>query len=276
MFPIIFKRRPMKKFFLCLVCFHIYAETSLENYFSYLNQLNREKGSYMDGEIEVITDPKEILPIQKKQESRLLQKGFSQDQAAEFSRIGIIYEDQYWVWLRDAVYFPAGISGTYNRLLWKHELSSKASGVAILPILPSGKIVLILTYRHATRSWEIELPRGGLELGETPKEAAIRELQEETGFTLSSIDFLGEMAVDSGALSLIIHVFMGQISTKEESNKEYSEAIHSSFAVSKEELKEGLVKGYLEIPMQNSIKKVPLRDAFLTFALLQAEYRKLL
>lgn len=254
----------------------IYGNQPLEEYFSYVKQLDQANGNYRDGEIEIITDLEEISRIQKIQEKRLLQKGFSADKAAEFSRIGIINEDQYWIWLRDAVYFPQGVPGTYDRLLWRSELKGKFSGVAVLPILPSGKIVLILNYRHATRSWELELPRGGRELHETIEEAAVRELKEETGLVASSVVFLGEIATDTGVLSSVTPVFIGKISVQEEAKPEYSEAIAGVIALTKDELKEGLKRGFLEISIQGTKKQIPLRDAFLTFALLLAECHKLL
>lgn len=268
----------MKKFLalglLCIQC--VYGDQPLEEYFSYVKQLEQPSGNYLEGEIEIVMDPAEISRIQKIQENRLIQKGFSADNAAEFSRIGIVSEDQYWIWLRDAVYFPQGVPGTYDRLLWKSELDNKFPGVAVLPILPSGKIALILHYRHATRSWELELPRGGMGPQEIVEEAALRELKEETGMVASSVDFLGEIATDTGVYSSVIPVFICKISTQEESNPEYSEAIAGVFAFTNEELKEGLVQGFLEISVQGKLKPVPLRDAFLAFALLQAECRKLL
>lgn len=66
------------------------------------------------------------------QEDRLLKKGYSEEEAKEYSRIGVVQEDQYWIWLRDAVYFPKGV-GTNDRLLWKSQLKG-ISGVAILPV----------------------------------------------------------------------------------------------------------------------------------------------
>ncbi len=267
----------MKKFLVwglsCFQCAH--GNLPLERYFSYMEQLAQSRGSYLDGEIEIAVDPEEISQIQKTQENRLLQKGFSPEEAAEFSRIGIVSEDQYWIWLRDAVYFPQGIPGTYDRLLWKSELKNR-SGVAVLPILPSGRIALILNYRHATRSWELELPRGRVGLQETGEEAALRELREETGFIASSVTFLGEIAPDTGALSFVIPVFMGNVSSEEEANLEYSEAIAGVVSFTKEELKRGLLQGFLELSIQGKIKRVPLRDAFLAFALLQAQLRGLL
>lgn len=268
----------MKQFLiLSLICFqNVYGSPSLEDYFSYISQLDQPRGNCIEREIEIVIDPLEISHIQKIQENRLLQKGFSADKAAEFSRIGIVNEDQHWIWLRDAVYFPQGVPGTYNRLLWKNELKDKAGGVAVLPILPSGKIVLILIYRHATRSWELELPRGQMRPHETLEEAVFRELKEETGFVASTVNFLGEIATDTGVHSSVVPVFMGKIATREESTPEYSEAIAGALTFTKEELKQGLVKGFVEVTVQGKQKQIPLRDAFLTFALLQAECRQLL
>jgi ADP-ribose diphosphatase len=133
-------------------CQNIYGNPSLEDYFLYLKQLDQHNGRHQNGEIEIVTDPTEIFSVQKVQENRLLRKGFSEIDAIEFSRIGIVREDQYWIWLRDAVYFPKGVAGTYDRLVLKSELKNNPPGVAVLPVLPSGHIVLNLNYRHATRS----------------------------------------------------------------------------------------------------------------------------
>ncbi len=261
---------------LALFCIErLFGNPSLEEYFSCVRQLAQSSGNYREGEIEIVMDPAEISQVQKVQEARLLQKGYSAEDAAEYSRIGIVYEDQYWVWLRDAVYFPQEIPGTYDRLIWKIELKGIAPGVAVLPILPSGHAVLNLNYRHATRAWELELPRGKILAQETCEEAAFRELREETGFVASSLHYLGEMAPDSGVLSCVVPVFMGKISAQVEANPEYSEAIAGAVSFTKEELKWGLMQGFLEVPIEGKIRRVNLRDSFLTFALLQAELREL-
>lgn len=267
----------MKRMFIfCLLFLQSVYANSLDEYFSCVKQLNQANGDFREGEIQVITDAAEIARVQKIQEERLLKKGFSPSNAVEFSRIGVVSEDQYWIWLRDAVYFPKGVPGTYNRLIWKSELKGGAPGVAVLPILPSGKIVLNLNYRHATRSWELELPRGGIQPQETSETAASREVKEETGLVADSVTFLGNMAPDTGVLSSVIPVFIGKVSAQEESSPEYSEAIAAVIAFTKDELKEGLVRGFLEVSVEGKQKRVPLRDSFLTFALFQAEIRKLI
>jgi len=245
------------------------AHTSVERYLSYIQELAKPNGNYKEGEIELVTDPAEIARIQKVQETRLLKKGFSEKDATEFSRVGILTEDQYWIWVRDAVQFPHGVPGTYDRLLLKSR------GVAVLPILPSGKIALVLNYRHATRSWELELPRGGVNAQESYEAAALRELKEETGLG-GKISYLGEIATDTGIVASVVPVYAAKITSEGASNTEVSEAIAGTLSFTKEQIKKGLMRGSLEVLVQGKKREVPLRDAFLTFALLQAEIRQLL
>lgn len=232
-------------------------------------------GSWRKGEIEIITNREQIQKIENQMRLRLICKGATEQQAKAWSSIGVIAEDQYLIWLRDGVIFPSGVSGTYDRIVWKTGLNG-APGVAIMPILANKKIVVNLNYRHATRSWEIELPRGGRKEHETPEQAAIRELKEETGYELSQPFLLGTMAPDSGLLSSLIPVFYGKISHSGDSYREYSEAISQNPAFTKEELKESLSRGYIDMPIQGNIVRVCCRDPYLAFAILQAESKKLL
>ncbi|MBP5607735.1 MAG: NUDIX hydrolase [Lachnospiraceae bacterium] len=64
-----------------------------------------------------------------------------------------------------------------------------AEGCVIYPILKSdpGKIILIRQYRYPLGRFIYELPAGLIEADETPEQAAIRELKEETGYTLEPV-----------------------------------------------------------------------------------------
>lgn len=220
-------------------------------------------GDHKLGEIEIVTDPKQIASIEELQKQRLIKKGLTEADAKESSRTGIVAEDIYWIWERDAVLFPTGFAGTYNRLTWK-----SANGIAILPILPDGRVALNLNFRHATRSWEFELPRGRCRGGEGLEEAVRRELQEETGLVVQKLSFLGSMACDTGVLASVIPVYAGWVGEAGAADQEESEAIAGIRAFTFQELEDGLRKGYVEVDPQG---KVPFRDSFLTFALFQAK-----
>ncbi len=68
--------------------------------------------------------------------------------------------------------------------------SSKNLGVVIIPILSDGRILLERQYRPAIMKRTYELPAGKCNDHETASMAAVRELEEETGFKARKMSFL--------------------------------------------------------------------------------------
>ena len=66
----------------------------------------------------------------------------------------------------------------------------------VVPFLSVDKILVIKSYRHIVDSLQFEIPSGYIEDGESPKDAAIREFKEETGYSASKILFVGEYTLD--------------------------------------------------------------------------------
>ena len=68
--------------------------------------------------------------------------------------------------------------------------SDLITGVAILPEV-NGRLGLLRSFRYAVDSFVWEVPRGFLDPGEEPLQAARRELQEETGLVCSEHGLAG-------------------------------------------------------------------------------------
>ena len=257
-----------------LITLSICAEDNVASYIKFLLQHQTvlgKKGDFKKGEIEVVTEPARIKDIEKLQKARCLKQGMSESDAILASKIGLIAEDLYWIFLRDAVVFPTGAEGTYNRIIWKSSLDNGPCGVAILPLLPEGKIAAIVAFRHATRVWELEIPRGVRQSQESIKTALERELEEETGFHAKESIYLGDMTPDPGMASTITPVYLAKIEKQGLANQDYSEAILGVKTFTIQEIKEALVKGYLELDIKGRKEKVYVRDSYLTYALFLAE-----
>lgn len=87
----------------------------------------------------------------------------------------MVYEGKVFGIRRDEVIEPSGVRTT-------REMITHPGSVVVLPMLPDGRILLIQQYRYAARQYLWELVAGRIDEGETPLEAAERELREETGY----------------------------------------------------------------------------------------------
>ena len=70
------------------------------------------------------------------------------------------------------------------------------------------RIGLLRTYRYPIEADSIEVPRGLVDGGESPEQAACREMCEETGYPAESCRHLGQIYADTGLIMRHIDVFV--------------------------------------------------------------------
>lgn len=63
----------------------------------------------------------------------------------------------------------------------RRDIVRHQGSVAVLPVRDDGRLILIRQYRCIFKQQLIELPAGRIDKGETPLQAARRELREEVG-----------------------------------------------------------------------------------------------
>ncbi len=78
-----------------------------------------------------------------------------------------------------------------NGHICEFDFLGHQGAAAVLPVTGDGKLLMVRQYRNALDRFTLEIPAGGLEGPKEPtREAAARELTEETGFVAGKIDFL--------------------------------------------------------------------------------------
>src|SRR5438045_35612 len=72
--------------------------------------------------------------------------------------------------------------------------------VSVFAVTPNGTFPLVRQFRPAVEEVTLELPCGHVDEGETPEQAAGRELREETGFIAKELILIGNLSPDTGRL----------------------------------------------------------------------------
>lgn len=87
---------------------------------------------------------------------------------------------------------------------------AQASYVAVFAMTPDGAIPIVRQYRPAVEDYTWEFPAGTIDAGETPEQAAARELLEETGLRVETLLRTGSYHPDTGRLSVSSYGFFAR------------------------------------------------------------------
>lgn len=131
------------------------------------------------------------------------------------------------------------------------EIPNKSSGkapyyrlscddsVEILAVTRAKKIILVRQFRPALGLYMFELPAGHVNKNETPRDAAGRELKEETGFVCESLSDLGSFKICPSRINNTLNVFFGEGAVETKERSEDTEVI----LVTQNEFEELIEKG---------------------------------
>lgn len=160
--------------------------------------------------------------------------------AARIVRSKMLYQGPVFGVRRDQVLEPGGLRTV-------REVITHPGSVVVLPVLPDGRIVLIRQYRHATRQYLWELVAGRIDTGENPRQAAARELIEETGYRAKHFRVFLDVFPTPGFLEERMYILLAEKLTAGEAEPEEDEKI--------------TVKAFAFVELERMIRKNVLRDA---------------
>ena len=87
------------------------------------------------------------------------------------------------------------------------EVVRHPGGVAAVPVLDDGRIVLIRQFRYPLGKYIWEIPAGKLDSGQTPRDTIARELEEEIGYTAGKLTEICSFYSSPGFCDEVIHLF---------------------------------------------------------------------
>ena len=88
---------------------------------------------------------------------------------------------------------------------------SEGESVVVLPLTPSGDVVVVEEWRQAVRRVNRALPAGGLEPSDGDVDAAAhRELTEETGYEADAVERLTSVEPANGFADAVFHYYVAR------------------------------------------------------------------
>ena len=88
------------------------------------------------------------------------------------------------------------------------EVVRHPGAVCVIPIDEDENVIMIKQFRYPFSEVLYEIPAGKLEVGEDPYEAAIRELEEESGVNASNVEYIGTMYTTVAILDEKIYMYL--------------------------------------------------------------------
>ena len=111
-----------------------------------------------------------------------------------------------------------------DKVIYREHVKT-GNAVIILPITDDNQIIMIQEPRTPIGKVILDLPAGVIEKGEDAEKAAIRELEEETGYLASKVEFLREYYQTVGYSDEKIKIYLATNLKKTEQHLDDEEEI---------------------------------------------------
>lgn len=89
----------------------------------------------------------------------------------------------------------------------ERDIVEHGDTIAVLPVLDDGRVLFVRQFRKPVGEDLLEVPAGGVDRGETPEEAAHREMEEETGYRVGTLEKLCSFYLSPGYTTEYMHLF---------------------------------------------------------------------
>ena len=114
-----------------------------------------------------------------------------------------------------------------NGRLTVREVVEHSDSVCMVPLDADGNVLLVRQYRKPTESTLLEVPAGGIDEGETPEEAAMRELQEEVSHVAGALTPLAGFWLAPGWCDEYMYAFLATDLQPSELEQDYDEIVET-------------------------------------------------
>lgn len=91
----------------------------------------------------------------------------------------------------------------------KYIVMDAPDWVIVVPVL-DGKFLMVRQWRHGNQSLSTEFPGGVINRGESPEDAARREMEEETGYRAGKLTYLGSANPNPAIMRNKVHFFAAE------------------------------------------------------------------
>ena len=81
---------------------------------------------------------------------------------------------------------------------------------AVLPLTDDGRILFVRQFRAAAQINMLEIPAGMIDPGEEPLQCAVRELEEETGYKATGMEFMLRFHPGAGYNTEVLHLYLAK------------------------------------------------------------------